>query len=135
MALQAVATHCKGARRDGQSCTNTILLPSGFCHFHDPERQAGLAAVRVAGGHARSTTARSVKALPVELRGVYDALVELVDQVRTARAEPPQATAVAALAGRLLDYARFSLERGETAALERRLEALEAAVAHTRRLA
>lgn len=124
-ALQPVATHCNGVRRDGQPCTNTILLSSGYCHMHDADHQAGLHAVRVAGGRGRSTASRSAKHLPPELRTVQTALLELVDQVRTGKATPAEATAVATLCGRLVDLARFSIETGEQAALEARLAALE----------
>lgn len=82
---------------------------------------------RARGGTNRSTTARAGRHLPPHLRSVQQALVDLVDEVRTGKATPQEATAVAALASRLLDLSRFSLEVGEARELEQRLQALEAA--------
>jgi hypothetical protein len=131
--LQPVASACNAPRADGRPCTSTIVRASGYCHMHDPERQAGLGAVRQAGGHARSTTARSSKHLPPELRTVQTALLELVAEVRAGTATPQEAMAVATICGRLVELTRLSLELGETRALAERIAALEAASGEVRR--
>jgi hypothetical protein len=108
-------------RRDGRACTNGIVLPSGYCHMHDPERAAGLRAIRVAGGHARSRARRAVKRLPTDLKPVLESLLAAVQEVHAGKLEPPQATAMASLAGAICRV----LQVGE---LEQRLAALEDAV-------
>lgn len=132
------ARRCSARRRDGQPCSGRAVTTNGeqpVCFAHDATRQEALKASRLAGGHGRSTASRSAKHLPPELRTVQTALLELVDEVRKGTAAPQEASAVAALAGRLLDLARFSLETGEQATLEARLTALEAALARTGRWA
>jgi hypothetical protein len=111
------------------ACTARALPAMPYCWAHDdrPDAAAKRADVRLAGGHGRSTASRSLKALPPELRDIWRVLVELVAEVRAGKATPQEATAVAALAGKLLDFGKFALDVGEAAELRQRLEALEQA--------
>jgi hypothetical protein len=111
------------------ACTARALPTVPYCWAHDdrPDAAAKRAEVRLAGGYGRSTASRSLKALPPELRDIWRVLVELVAEVRSGKATPQEATAVAALAGKLLDFGKFALDVGEAAELRSRLDALEAA--------
>jgi hypothetical protein len=120
---------CSGVRKNGQACTARALPDSALCWAHDarPDAAAKRAEARRAGGFGRSMANRSLKAMPFELRTVFQTLLALVDEVRSGTLEPQQATAIAALAGKLLDFGKFALDVGEAAELRQRLDALEAA--------
>ena len=125
--MQAEARRCTARRQDGRPCQAPALPSSSdqMCFAHDSARQEALKASRAAGGRGRSTVARASRSLPPHLAGVQQALLDLVAEVRNGTVEPPAATAVATLAARLLDYAKFSLEVNEQRELSERLAALE----------
>ncbi|MDF1597558.1 MAG: hypothetical protein P1T08_15880 [Acidimicrobiia bacterium] len=76
--------HCRGTRRDGRPCRSSIVLESGFCTSHDPNR---------------STSA--TRGVPVEdpaLASVFRQLKRAVGEVRSGRMDPETALALASLA-------------------------------------
>jgi hypothetical protein len=76
--------HCRGSRRDGQPCRSTIVLSSGFCSSHDPNRP--------------SSRARTVPVEDRSLASVFRHLERAVSDVRAGRMEPDTAMALAELA-------------------------------------
>jgi hypothetical protein len=116
---------CIGIKRSGERCSATARRGESYCLGHSPALAAQRAEGNQRGGQHRSTAARALKGLPPELRAIWQALVELVAEVRSGTAPPPVATAVAVLAGKLLDLAKFSVELGTAQDLEQRLEAVE----------
>ena len=121
---------CRAVRRDGQRCRSTVVLPSGYCAMHDPERQGEVAAARTRGGKQKATTARLDRLVPTTLKPVLATLLEALDEVRgegdtPPRLSPPQANAMASLAGAIVKVY-------QAGTLEERLQALEQAHADGR---
>jgi len=78
------AEHCIGTRRDGLPCRSSIVLNSGFCSAHDPNRPKA-----------------RVRTVPVEdpsLASVFRHLERAVSDVRAGRMDPDTAIALAELA-------------------------------------
>lgn len=113
-------TTCKYVRPDGSGCQSRIVLPSGYCHAHDPERRPRLREVRAAGGRGKSRQARAEKLLPAVLRPILDQLIAALGEVHQGDLDPRQASAMAALAGAITRT--YSVGQ-----LEERLQALEQA--------
>ena len=90
---------CRAVRRDGQRCRSTIVLASGFCSMHDPERRAEVAAARERGGRNKARTARLDRLVPATLRPMIATLLGALDEVHAGDLDPKAATAMAALAG------------------------------------
>src|SRR3712207_5769437 len=90
---------CRATRRDGSPCTSTIVLPSGLCHMHDPDRRASVATARAKGGQGRRRTARVQRLMPATLRPVLVRLLDALDQTHEGELDPKVAGALAALAG------------------------------------
>ncbi|HZU76720.1 MAG TPA: hypothetical protein VFA70_08145 [Dehalococcoidia bacterium] len=91
------------------------------CFAHEE----ALTAARAAGGRGRSTAARTAKGLPPELRDVQKRLLELLDKVEAGHVPAAAATAIAALAARLLDLSKFAVELHDQRELAARLDQLE----------
>jgi hypothetical protein len=74
--------HCRGTRRDGQPCRSSIVLESGFCASHDPNR----------------STTRGVPVEDPSLASVFRQLKRAVGDVRAGRMDAETALALAGLA-------------------------------------
>ncbi len=75
---------CRGTRRDGLPCRSTIVLDSGYCSSHDPNRPAP-----------------KPKTYPIEnesLTSVFRHLERAISDVRAGRMDPETASALADLA-------------------------------------
>ncbi len=112
---------CTATRRDGTPCALPATGSGAYCFAHDP----GSAGARAKGGRQSSTAARMVRHLPPELRELVARLSGWLGDVEAGTLKPQQATALAALCGRLLDLARLAHELGQSAELEQRLAELE----------
>ena len=116
---------CRAARRDGQRCRSTVVLPSGFCAMHDPARQAEVAAARARGGKQKATSARLGQLVPASLKPTLGLLLTAIEEAYEGSLPPARASAMASLAGAIV--------RLYTAGtLEERLQALEQAHADSR---
>lgn len=93
---------CKAARADGRPCGSVVVLTSGYCPMHDPDRQAQMAAARVKGGEGRATTARVDRLVPATLRPVVGKLLDALDGVEDGSLSPRQGAAMAAIASALV---------------------------------
>lgn len=119
---------CRATRRDGQRCRSAIVLASGFCPMHDPERRAAVAAARARGGRNKARPARLDRLVPATLRPMIATLLGALDEVHTGTLDPKAATAMAALAGAItraysvgvLEERVGQLEAAQEAARERR---------------
>lgn len=109
---------CRARRRDGQPCSSSVVLTSGYCPMHDPARQAEVAAARVRGGRHKATVARVEKLVPAVLRPVPNSLLAALPEVRDGTLTTQQAGALASRAAAIVKvYAVGTLE-GRVAALE-----------------
>jgi hypothetical protein len=88
--------------------------------MHSPEKQADHAAVRAAGGRAKSRAARLDKLVPASLKPAIGVLFAALEEVHSGDLTPAQGQAMAAIAGAI---GRLY----QTGVLEERLSALEAA--------
>ena len=120
--MQPVAS-CRATRRDGLPCTSTIVLASGYCGAHDPERRQQMAEARTRGGQGRSSAARLRGLLPPRLVPVFGRLETALDDVLSGKLDPRQATAAASVARALVAV----LTAGELEERVRQLEAQSAA--------
>lgn len=112
-------TTCKHIRLDGSGCQSRIVMPSGYCHVHDPERRATLRDVSAKGGRGKSRSARAGKLVPAVLRPVLDQLLEAMPAIADGSLDPRQASAMASVAGAITRVY-------QAGTLEERLQALEA---------
>src|SRR5262245_52002188 len=110
---------CRATRKDGSPCSSRVVLPSGFCAMHDPDRQAAVAAARRKGGANKATTVRAEKLLPSHMRPVLGAVLAALRDVRDGTLPAQRATAIAALASAACRVYTVGL-------LEQRIEELEA---------
>ena len=113
--MQRDATKCNATRRDGSPCRSPVVLPSGFCPLHDPDRQA---AVRSAGGRAKSQARRLDRLVPATLKPVLAALLGALEEVHDGQLAPVRAQAMASLAS-------AAVKVYQVGALEERLATLE----------
>ena len=120
--MQRDATACNAVRRDGQPCRSPVVLPSGFCPLHDPERQA---AVRSAGGRAKSRGARLDRLVPASLKPTLGLLLTAIEEAYEGSLPPARASAMASLAG-------AAVRLYQVGVLEERLDKLEQAHAESR---
>ncbi len=111
---------CRATRRDGQRCGSAVVLASGFCNMHDPDRRAAMAAARAKGGRGKATARRVDKLVPATLKPVIGTLLGALDEVHDGTLDPKVANAMAALAGAV---GRLY----QTGVLEERIAALETA--------
>src|SRR5579875_1447738 len=96
--MQPHGAQCNAFRKDGSRCEAAIVLPSGFCPMHDPDRQAEVAAIRRAGGHGKATSSRLARRVPPSLRPVLTQLLDGIGEVHDGTLAPGQASGMAALA-------------------------------------
>jgi hypothetical protein len=113
---------CRASRRDGRRCAATVVLPSGYCPMHDPERGAEVAASRARGGRNKAGAVRAARLVPATLRPVLATLLAALDEVRGAEGEPAitpaQANAMASLAGAIVRVYQVGVLEERVAALE-----------------
>jgi len=109
-------------KRDGQPCRSVVVLLSGYCPRHDPDRRDEAHAASVAGGRGRSRLARVEKLVPGTLRPVLALLLDVLSEARSGDIAPAQANAVAAVAGAIVKV--YS-----SATVEERISELETQIA------
>lgn len=110
---------CAATRRDGRPCTAPAMGTSRFCFAHDPERTREREAARSKGGRNKAHTARMDRLVPASLRPVLATLLTALDEVHAGTLTPPQAAAMASLAGAVVKVYT-------TGVMEERIAALEA---------
>src|SRR5918997_1039092 len=93
------ARTCRATRTDGSPCISAIVLPSGFCHPHDPDRRESIAGARAKGGQGKGRIARAERLVPASLRPTIAALFDALQEVHAGTLDPRAAGAMAALAG------------------------------------
>jgi hypothetical protein len=118
---------CTATRKNGNACSATALPDGVHCWAHAPELAEKRRDARRQGGIGRSTAVRSVRHLPADLQDAARRVWEWIDGVQGGSMKPRDAEALGSLIGRLLDLAKFSVELGQAADLEARLQALEQA--------
>lgn len=118
---KAMDLRCRATTKQGLPCSAQPIRPSGFCFWHDPALAAEHQANRRKGGHGRSNTARAAKKLPTDVRDTLNVLLRTLGRLEADEMEPGRAQAIASVA-------RAIVTAHETASLEDRLSALEAAV-------
>lgn len=117
---------CGGTRHDGSRCRSTVVLASGYCAAHDPDRQAEMAVARAKGGRGKARTARIERLVPSTLKPVLATLLETLGQLHSGELDPKTGSAMAAVAGAIVKVY-------QAGTLEERLQALEQAYADERR--
>ena len=109
---------CAGRRPDGGRC-KAWAGPSGTCYWHDPRiSDARKAKTRVLAGRSSGRFSRAQKLLPPRLRGVFDDVIQAMDDLKAGQMFAKEATALASLATAAVRV----LQAGE---MEERLRALE----------
>ena len=116
--MQRDTARCNATRRDGSRCKSPVVLPSGVCPMHDPERQRQVAGMRADGGKARGRARRFDRLMPATLRPTLALVLTAIDEVYEGTLPPAPAQAMSALAGAVVRLY-------EVAELEQRLDALE----------
>ena len=109
---------CHATRRDGGRCGSTVVLPSGYCPMHDPDRQAEMRAARVRGGRGKARTARLARLVPSTLKPVLAQLLDALEETHSGAITPAQAGALAALAGAIVKVYTAGTMEERIAALE-----------------
>ncbi|MGD9891718.1 MAG: hypothetical protein AB7R89_33515 [Dehalococcoidia bacterium] len=95
----ARSTTCRGTKRTGDPCGSVVVLPSGYCFLHDPDRKAQARDASARGGKGKSRLARVERLVPSTLRPLLATLLDAVDETRRGDLDPKVASALAALAG------------------------------------
>ena len=113
-------TACRATKRSGEPCGSAVVLASGYCFLHDPDRQAEARAFSAKGGRGKSRIARVERLVPSSLKPTIAALFTALEEVHTGGLDPKQGQAMAALAGAIARLYSVGV-------LEERLAALEAA--------
>ncbi len=83
-----MSKRCKARNRDGSPCQAPGVTSSGFCFWHDPDRQADAQAARSRGGKTSSAGRATVEGedLPLETaEDVKAALARIVNDCRGGR--------------------------------------------------
>src|SRR5262245_28861121 len=117
--VRDTARRCAATTRSGQPCRSPVVLPSGYCGGHDPERAEARAEASRRGGQNSSNIARLHALVPPRLRSVADALEAAMAEVHAGKLDPAKGNAMANIARALVAV----LTSGE---LEQRLRELEA---------
>ena len=112
------ARTCRAPRTDGSPCISAIVLPSGFCHPHDPDRRESIAGARAKGGQGKSRIARAERLVPASLRPTIAVLFDALQEVHDGHLEPKQGQAMAALAGAIARLYSVGVLEERIAALE-----------------
>src|SRR5215207_5022928 len=106
------ATTCDAPRADGSPCTSAIVLASGRCFAHDPDRRAERRAASAKGGQGKSRIARVERLVPTTLRPVLALLLDVLTEAREGTIPPAQANAVATVAGAIVKvYSSATVEQ------------------------
>ena len=114
----AEQVRCGAPTRSGVPCASPVVLESGFCISHDPDRSDDMAVFRHMGGKATSLEAQAERALlkSGDLGAVAHALTSSIAELRgDGPIGPNQGNAIATLA-------RAYLQVREQALNERRME-------------
>ncbi len=118
----ARASTCHATKRNGEPCGSAVVLASGYCFLHDPDRHADARNASARGGQGKSRIARLDRLVPASLKPTIALLFTALEETHAGTLDPRQAGAMAALAG--------AISRLYTSGvLEERLAALEAATA------
>ncbi|GEM_PF-6366498 len=94
--MTAADSTCKHTRADGSRCGSHIVMPSGYCHVHNPDSRATLRDVSAKGCRGKATTARTAKLIPSTLRPVLDVLLAALPKIENGSLDPRQASALEA---------------------------------------
>lgn len=105
----------------GAPCSAQPQPGSPWCLWHDPAREAERATWRRQGGRGKANVVRAAKRLPQDVKDTLGVLLRTLGRLEADEIEPGRAHAIASVA-------RAIVTAHETASLEARLEALEAAV-------
>src|SRR3712207_3965371 len=116
----ARTTACRATKHNGQPCGSVVVLASGYCFLHDPDRHADARSASTKGGQGKSRLARAERLVPSSLRPTIGTLFAALEEVHRGALEPKQAQAMAALAGAIARLYSVGV-------LEERIAALEAA--------
>lgn len=111
---------CSAMRTTGERCRATALPDRPQCFAHDPDNRERATAARRKGGTNRSTPARAAKHIPKDMADLLSTLMTAITEVHDGELDHRPATAMASLASAVVRI-------HETAELQQRLEALEAA--------
>jgi hypothetical protein len=117
---------CPGTNAAGAPCRATTMTGRAWCWHHDPDLAGARRDARALGGRNRETIERARRRLPGEVSTMLDLVVVAFHAAARGEIGPPQATAMAALAGaycRLHDVGEHDLALEE---LEAQLADLEA---------
>ena len=118
---------CKGTRANGKRCQSTAVDADGWCFAHSPKNTpADRKAARARGGKISATAVCAVKAIPADLAGVREGLLEAFGEVR-------DGTMVAGTANALAVLARAIVNVYEAGEYESRIAALEDQLANRKR--
>ena len=115
----ARTTACRATKRSGAPCGSAVVLASGFCFLHDPDRRAAARAVSAKGGRGKSRIARVERLVPSSLKPTTGTLFTALEEVHAGTLDPKAAGAMAALAGAIAPLYSVGV-------LEERISALEA---------
>ena len=116
----ARTTACRATKLNGQPCGSVVVLASGFCFLHDPDRQAEVRAVSAKGGRGKARIARASRLVPADIRPTLDLLLTVLRETYVGTVDPKVATACAAVASAIC-------RTYQTGVVEERLAALEQA--------
>ena len=94
----ARSTACQATKQNGQPCGSVVVLASGYCFLHDPDRKEDARRISVKGGQGKRRIARVERLVPTTLRPVLASLLEALDETRRGEMDPKIAGALAALA-------------------------------------
>src|SRR5919202_1835818 len=114
---------CRGTKRDGSQCTQTVEPPQSYCWWHDPENAHKRQRAASKGGRAKASKLT---------KDLHDLLEELTTRVVDGTLETSRGAVANQLIStriRLLDYERRLKELEE---LEERLQQLEEATQERR---
>lgn len=115
---------CVAIRKTGQRCAAPALPNTTLCFAHAADRSES----RSRGGRNSAHINRAVRRLPTHLVTLQETLMRLIDGIEKHRVEPREAEAVASLAGRLIELAKFALDHTQALAVEEEVKALRSEV-------
>ncbi len=107
---------CTATRANGQRCKAQVLTEGDLCFIHNPANQGRIEEARRKGGKNKGTSARAQKRMPKEVKDIIQVVEAAMGGVLSAKITPPQAQAVASLAGawvRLHEIGELALELEE----------------------
>jgi hypothetical protein len=128
-------TTCRSPRADGSPCRSPVVLASGYCHLHDPDRTESSRAARSRGGKGKARLARAERLVPERLRPLLDSLLAAVEETRLGTLDPRTASAMSALAGAICRVYSAGVVEQQLADLQAQFDALTPAGPNTNRRA